>query len=292
MTDWDEAEHRAEKAHEFYERGRWEERFDGTGLKSDYSQRSILIMVRGISTLGADAGHDGSGGGGDLRRTRRAARRWIPEDVEILSNLGVDSARTGKFDEAITFFKKMEEIDPSLEAAYCHRILAHAEKGEHEQAEEMFYLARQYKEKCPLCFFNMGHSLSMRGAYDKALWCWGQVLELEPEYPQVHARIAEGLWAKGQLAEARGHFLEELRANPGDIDTLLDLGELLIEMGQTAAAAEKFRHILELDPEECTACIIIWGSWRQEGGDLDLAREQFRPGVAERCRIFRGALCI
>ena len=54
--------------------------------------------------------------------------------------MGHDCTRAGNYDEAITHFKRIEEIDPKYEPAYCNRILAYAEKGEHELAEQMFYL--------------------------------------------------------------------------------------------------------------------------------------------------------
>jgi tetratricopeptide (TPR) repeat protein len=114
--------------------------------------------------------------------------------------------------------------------------------------------------------------------FERALWCWRQVTEMDPDYPQVHARIGDACWAKGQLAEARTNFIEELRSNPGDIDVLLDLGELLIEMEDRGAAAEKFRQVLELQPEECTAHFQL-GELSREAGDLRGALEQFRRVV-------------
>jgi tetratricopeptide (TPR) repeat protein len=139
----------------------------------------------------------------------------------------------------------------------------------------MFYLARQYREKCPVCYYNMGISLFARGMFERALWCWQQVLLFDPDYAQVHARIADAYWAKGQLSEARTHFIEELRSNPGDIDVMLDLGDLLMEMGELAPAAEKFRQVLELSPDETTALHQL-GQVALLEGKLPEALELFR----------------
>ena len=119
------------------------------------------------------------------------------------------------------------------------------------------------------------------------LWCWQQVIEIDPDHPQVHARIADAYWAKGLLPEARKHFIEELRANPGDIDILLDLGELLVEMGEYDAAGEKFRQLLELSPEESTAHFHL-GQLAMHYGRLAEALEQFRR-VLRNDRAFPGA---
>src|SRR5690606_13351656 len=121
----------------------------------------------------------------------------------------------------------------SFEPAYCNRIIAYTEVGDHDKAEEMFYLARLYKEQCPHCYYNIGCSLSARGLHDKAIYCWQKTLDLDEDHPEVHVRIAEALWSKGELEQARKHYLIGLRQDPGAMATLLDLGELLQEMQRT-----------------------------------------------------------
>ena len=269
MTEWDEAERRVEKAHELYERGRWQE-------AADELRAAIAINpYNGSWHFNLGLTYDAMDRFEDAIGAYRQALEIDPEDVEVLNALGHDCTRAAEFDAAIAYFERVEAIDPAYEPGYCNRIIAYAEKGDHERAEETFYLARQYKEKCPVCFYNIGHSLFARGLFDRALWCWQQVIEMDPDHPQVHARIADAYWAKGELSAARGHFIEELRASPGDLDVLLDLGELLVEMGERAAAGEKFRQVLELSPEECTAHFHL-GQLAQQDGDLQGALERYR----------------
>src|SRR5205823_7128453 len=123
-------------------------------------------------------------------------------DLQAMNHLGVDLHRVGNFDEALGTFERIEQLDASFEPAYCNRIIAHSELGEHDKAEEMFYLARLYKEHCPHCYYNIGCSLAARGLYDKAIFCWRRTLELDEDHPEVHVRIAEALWSKGQPEQA------------------------------------------------------------------------------------------
>src|SRR6185312_10743980 len=85
---------------------------------------------------------------------------------------------------------------------------------------------------------------------DKAIYCWQKTLDLDDTHPEVQVRIAEALWGKGELESARQHYLIGLRQDPGNTSTLLDLGELLAEMGRDDEAGEKFRRAIELAPEE------------------------------------------
>ena len=153
-----------------------------------------------------------------------------------------------------------EQIDASFEPSYCHRILTYTELHNHERAEEMFYLARLYKEHCPHCYYNIGCSLADRGMFDKAIYCWQKTLDLEETHADVHVRIAEALWGKGELEQARQHYLIGLRQDPGETQILLDLGDLLMEMGRTEEAGEKFRRAIELAPED-PAGHFCHGQW-------------------------------
>ena len=146
--------------------------------------------------------------------------------------------------------------------------------GDHEKAEEMFYLARLYKEECPHCYYNIGCSLADRGLYDKAIFCWQKTLDLDDAHPDVRVRIAEALWSKGEFEQARQHYLIGLRRNPGDTETLLDLGELLIDMGRLDEAGEKFRRAIELSPED-PAGFYCHGRWLMRCDRLEEAELAF-----------------
>ncbi len=281
MSDWQEAEERVEKAHELYERGRWEEAL------SELKAAIAINPYNGAWYFNLGLTLDMMDRYEEAITAYRRALEMESDDLELLNAVGTDCTRVGKHREAIEFFERIERIDPAYEACYCNRIIAYSELDQHDRAEEMFYLARQYKETCPMCLYNMGNSLFARGLYDRALWCWQQVLQTEPTHPQTHARMAEVFWAKGQLGDARRHFLEELRLNPGDIDTMLDLGELLMEMGQETAAAEKFRQVLELEPGECVAHFNL-GILAENEGDVALALQQFKH-VLRNDKTFPGA---
>jgi tetratricopeptide (TPR) repeat protein len=166
----------------------------------------------------------------------------------------------GRFEEALKSFERIEAADPSFEPAYCNRIITYSEIGQHEKAEEMFYLARLYKDQCPHCYYNIGCSLAARGLFDKAIYCWQKTLDLDEDHPEVHVRIAEAQWSKGQLEQARRHYLIGLRHNPGAMQTLLDLGDLLLEMGLFNEAGEKFRRAMEQAPDNPSG-YFCHGNW-------------------------------
>jgi len=262
MSDWNDAESRVEKAQEFFEQHRWNEALEELRAAISINPYNSGWFFNIGLTLDEMERFD------EAIDAYRKALEIEPDDLQAMQHLGLDLHRLRNFPEALRTFERMEAIDSSCEASYCHRIMVYADTGEHDRAEEMFYLARLYKEHCPHCYYNMGCSLRDRRLFDKAIYCWQKTLDLDEAYPQVQIRIAEALWGKGELESARQHFLTGLRQDPGNMQTVLDLGELLTEMGRWEEAGEKFRRAIELAPEQ-PAGYFCYGCWLARIGQED-----------------------
>jgi tetratricopeptide (TPR) repeat protein len=264
MNDWDDAERRVEKAQELFEQHRWQEALEELRAATSINPYNGSWFFNIGLTLDEMERFD------EAIEAYRHALEIDSNDLQALNHLGIDLHRVGNFDEALKTFQQIETIDPAFEPSYCHRIITYSELGDHDRAEEMFYLARLYKEHCPHCYYNIGCSLYERGLYDKAIYCWQKTLDLDEGHPDVQVRIAEALWGKGELEAARQHYLVGLRQDPGNTHTLLDLGDLLMEMGRTDEAGEKFRRAIELAPED-PAGYFSHGLWlmRQMSAERD-----------------------
>ena len=216
-NDWSDAERRVERAQELFEQRKWHEALEELRAAININPYNSAWFFNIGLTLD------------ELGRTDEAIEAYEqallidPDDLQSLNRLGVDQHQAGQFKSALTTFNRIQVIDPSFEPSYCNRILTYSEMGDHEKAEEMFYLARLYKEHCPHCYYYMGCSLAMRGMYDKAIYCWKKTLDLQGNHPQVHVRIAEALRRKGDLEQSRRYYLTGLRQQPGNTAALLDL---------------------------------------------------------------------
>jgi tetratricopeptide (TPR) repeat protein len=254
MNDWNDAERRVERAQELYEQRKLQEAVDELRAAIAINPyNSGWFFNLGLTLDELDRAEEAID-------AYRQALEIDPNDLQTMNRLGMDLHRVGRFKLALQTFQKIEHIDPAFEASYCNRIITYTELNEHEKAEEMFYLARLYKEHCPRCYYYMGCSLNARGQFDKAIYCWRKTLDLDEDHPDAHVRIAEALWAKGELEQSRRHYLAGLRQDPGCTDTLLDLGELLVEMGRSDEAGEKIRRAIEMAPDE-PAARYAHGRW-------------------------------
>lgn len=265
MSEWSEAEQRVARAREFFERGQWKAALSELRAAIDINPYNASWHVNLGLTLDEMGRHDEA-----IAAYRDAIELEV--DVHTLMFLGTDLHRIGRHREALDAFERCQQLDPSFEPSYCHRIHVYAELGQHEQAEEMFYLARLFKDQCPQCYDNMGVSLAARGLHDRAIACWQRALDLDGDLHGVHQRIARAYWIRGDLERSRRHYLQALHGQPTYIPVLIELGQLLLDMQSIEDAGAKFRHAAELSPDD-PAAQYHFGWFHARHGQSGLAFE-------------------
>ncbi len=269
MNEWIDADARAERAHDLYEEGRLAEA--AAELRAAIELNPYNPSWRFNLGLTLEAMEDYS----------RACEAFAdaltinPDDVETHNCLGVNLTRMDRCAEALEHFARAEQLDPTFEPLYCNRIVTYTRRGDHDNAEVMFYLARQISDECPWCFYNLGISLKARGLYGKARYCFEQTLRLDPDHAQVHARLAEIYWSTARTDLARNHYELEIAQGDDEIDVLLDYGELLLDLRDYARSEEIFRRALTVSPEHAATHFCL-GELALERGDLVKAAEQFK----------------
>ena len=284
MNDWFEAEQRVERAHELFESGRWEDAL--------HELRAAVHVnpFQGEWHFNMGLALDALGRYDEAIASFTRAMECDGEDAEVLNNLGVDHLRLDRATEALEFFERAGRLEPSDVASYIHRIAAYAQLDDHDQAEVMFYMAQELDDAHPRAYYEMGLSLLDRSMVDRAIWCLNQVRRLDPNAGDVHARLGEAHWLKGQLERARRHYLRQLRVDGGDVQTLMELAMLLVEMDRSAEAAQKLRRVTELDPGHIEAHFEL-AMLAMDNHDLDAAQRQLqlvlrldaqRPGVHQK----------
>ena len=263
MSDWIEAEQRAERAQQLLESECWPEALDELTAAIEINPHNAEWHGNRGYLLDQMSRHE------DARGAYRLAVELDADNCEWLTALGLDLTRLGELDEAVELFERIARLDPSNELAFCQRTAIYAYLNEHEKAEEMFYLAQQLKSDCPHCFYHLGTSLAARELWDRAMYCWSRVLEISPTYHGANHRLADASRTRGNPDKAREFYLAELRLDPGNVDVLEAMAHMMFETGQPIEQSRmKFLQILELDPQHT-------------GARLGLARVALAEGRSE-----------
>jgi len=269
MSNWFDAEEHADRALEMYERGRWAEAEaelrKAIALNPDQAEWHFnLGLTLEASERDAEA----------MTCFERAVD-LMPGQLDPLLAAGIVANRLGTFERAIALFQRALRVDARCELAYAHLIESHVRLGQHEDAEVTFYLAQQaLEERSPHCLAMIAESLMQRRQYDRAEWCLWQALRLDPAIGRLRARLGAVYAATGRPRRALQMFLRDLRDDPGNIDTLLEYGEALVDLGRLPEAAEKFRRVLELEPANVDAHFRL-GEIALEAGRFEQAHLEF-----------------
>lgn len=269
MSDWYDAEQRVERARELFEMEQWTEALAEIDAALEMNPYNAAWHCNRGYIL------DQMGQLEDAVKSFDQAAHLEPNDKEALLALGMDLTRLNRCAQSLEAFESLQHVDPAFEPSYCQRIVTYTQMGQHDRAEEMFYLAQHLNDACPDCFYNIGKSLLARDLQDKAVYCFKRCIELDAEYPDVRRMLARIYRRKNDVEAAREFYLAELRMDPGDVDLLGEMGEMFLEAGQIAAAGEKFRQMIELEPEGpaghalSARVALLQGRWDQAIDSLE-----------------------
>lgn len=262
MSDWLDAEAHADRALEMFERGRWSE--------AESELRKAIELNPEQAEWHYNLGLTIEAAGRDAEALACFARtaEMMPDQVEPFIAAGNTALRLGHHRDAVRWFGNALRLDAHHEGAYAGTIDAHVRLEEHDEAETLFYVSQEALENpSGACLAAIARSLVDREDWGRAAWCLREALQAEPTIPRLRAMLAFVLAAQGQQQRAVQLYLRELREDPGNIDTLLDYGELLVDMGRLTEGAEKFRRVLELEPANVEAHERLGWIALQQGRD-------------------------
>lgn len=120
--------------------------------------------------------------------------------------------------------------------------------GDLKGAEAEMRRAVELSPREPQYHFRLGVILAMQRRPQAAVECFERALALAPENLTLRRQLALSLWQLGRLASAQENLELILKADPGDAQSLLLLGKVLIDARRYAAALVVAQQAAELMP--------------------------------------------
>lgn len=273
MSEWNDAEEHAERAQRFYRAGQWEQAL--RELREALDQRpdeGEWLFGLGL-TLDALQRYD------EAAEAFEKALHHRGEDVPGLLHLGIDLIRAGQPKRALKALERVNQLDASVELGYVHRILAYALLDRHDDAELMFYLARQHAPApAPRTAAEGAPGGESDGSYSENL-----AIELSQETDEqtlpgsdtdeprsedaaddgvpfydgdletqaiAYDYLAQSLMARGEHDRAAWCWHEALQIDPAHPEANRSLALLHQQRGQTERARLHYQRQLRLDPDD------------------------------------------
>ena len=153
------------------------------------------------------------------------------EELYTFNNLGVLSSRLKKYDSALEFFKKAEEIDSSFAPLYMNRGNLYILQGKLGKAAQEYLHAIELDKNLASVFSNLGYIQLISGDIDSAIYNieWAHYKGFKNSVTYRHLGQANRL--KEYFGKASIMFNKSLELNPDDHLTLLNLVELYDKTG-------------------------------------------------------------
>ncbi len=175
-----------------------------------------------------------------------------PDNLEARLLEGRLFLAKGEHTQAVNHFTRLAEVFPRLPVAHFELARAHLATGESNRAitslNQAVSLAPNHAESVMMLA-----SLNIRqGNHGAAIALLRRLLPERPDLLQAHLVLAEAYRGQGSFEDALslyGHIGEQFPQFPG---TPLGRGQVLLQLGRTAEAAEAFVRAMELNPDNPT----------------------------------------
>ena len=248
MSTWQDAEQHADRALEFFERGRWSE------AESELRKALDIDPDQGDWHFNLGLTLERCDRDAEALSSYEQATRLLPEAIGPKLAAGSACLSLLRFDDAIQWLEYVLEDEQSCEPAWAMLIEARTALNDHDGAETAFYMAQDaITEPSAAVLIAVCESLLIRELWDRAIWCAREAMKLDQDVQGGRIRLASGLIAKGEGRQATQLLLNELRQDPGNVQALLLHADLLVDSGRNQEALMKLHRILELEPANVQA---------------------------------------
>ncbi len=226
--------------------------------RARYVQQRTKSTLAGLETLRKVSDKDAlrkietiiTGMQDNNKRGRELLGQW---DKIGYYNRGNDHRDKGKYDEAISDYTKVLEIDPREVRAYVNRGATYGRKGQYDQAISDFTKALEINPGDALAYPNRGLAYYSKGQYDKAISDYTKVLEINPRDDVAYYNRGLAYGRKAQYHEAISDFTKALEINPRDALAYYNRGFVYNMKGQYDEAILDFTAALKINPKYAEA---------------------------------------
>jgi len=172
------------------------------------------------------------------------------------NNLGIALKAEGRLDEAAEHFRRSTAYRDDFAPAHNNIGLVLSAKGRADEAISAFEHAIDARPGYPDSYYNLGVELQARSEHAKAIERFREFTRLnrdEANASPAENRMALSLFALGRLDEAAATYRRSLARQPGNLDAVSGLADVLLRQGRFEDAALQYREYVRRAPGNAVA---------------------------------------
>jgi tetratricopeptide (TPR) repeat protein len=231
-----------------------------TWVQASYWRDTKSLFEHAIAATGENAVAENNLGtflfkANDLEKAEphfAAAVRIKRNYPEALMNLGLCRERSGLTNEAIVYYERAVQVQPTA-PAYYNLANVLSKQGDLERSERSYRSALELKPEFPEALYNYGTLLARRGRVDDAAKNYADALGLKPDFADVHLSFGALLAGQQKWNEAIGEFKAALRIDPSNANIYYNLGAAYNAKGDLNEATKHYTEACRLRPDDAEA---------------------------------------
>ncbi len=192
-----------------------------------------------------------------------------PNYPEAHNNLGIALKEERRIDEAIAAYRRAIALKPDYAEAHYNLGIALKEKGQLDQAIASIEKAIDLKADFAVAQNDLGIALKENGQLDAAVAAFEKAITLDPNYAEAHYNLGIVLNDKGQLDGAIAAYQRSIALNPKSVEAHDNLGNTLMAKGELEKAIVAYRRAIALNPNlpephyNLAWVLLLRGDWGQ-----------------------------
>jgi Flp pilus assembly protein TadD len=222
---------------------------------------------------------------GGAAKAGHAASPGAP--VADLFSAAVAHQQAGRFEDAVTAYRRLLALRPDLPEAQFNLGVALARLGRFEEAAGCFRRAIAHRPDYTAAHNNLGTALRELGRPGEAEAAFRAVTRLAPDLPQAHFNLGNALKALGRADAAEAAYRSALGLKPDYHDAGFNLATLLLARGDMAPGWEAFEarwHTAAMRADRRDFAVPLWRGEAGDGGTLLIHAEQGFGDTLQFCR--------
>ena len=165
------------------------------------------------------------------------------------SNVGLVMYRAAKPQIAIFYLEQSANINPQSIDALNNLGNIYSELKQHDQSIHAYERALKADPGNFSTLFNLSLAYMETNAFEKAEETLLQVAQINPQYPLAHEMLTRIYLKQKKFASALLHLKIMKRLQPGQLLTELNIGSVLLEMGQADLALKYLENLQSRFPQ-------------------------------------------
>jgi len=177
-------------------------------------------------------------------KTMQEHLRRYPDDVSVLMRLAGVAANVGAVPQALSALRKVVQVAPKHGYAWFGIADLEASRGNNAEADVCYRRAGHLLESEPGIPYNHGVLLERMGETDQAIEAYREAIIRRNDFAQAHNNVGSLLLNKGEKALATRHFTAALRADPGLVEAIYNLGLVAEHDRDHVTAESRYRDVI------------------------------------------------